>query len=213
MDYDRSLAGSLSRLDSQLPELYRSKFEDVLALAGFQLKQDQTNEDQTQSRFLKLFNSISSSGLTSEQAVAFTCQVLKCLGWEGDELETLGRHADIDFSLKLFYPEIQSHISIMNCKTIGKAVSNAVVVLDDQLDQFSVSIFRLALYGIHAVSRHRVQERNTFVGYFQVLYENLVRPSEAAGFTCCVLTRFGKDLVKMALGIKCFSYITITIHL
>ena len=194
MDRDRSLPGSLSRLDSQLPNLYRCKFEDVLALAGFQLKQDQTNEDQTQSRFLKLFNTISSSELTTEQAIALTCQVLKGLGWEGEELETLGQHADVDFSLEAFYPEIQSRISRMNCKKIGKAVNNAVVVLDDQLDQFYVSIFRLALYGIHTVNRHRVQERNTFVGYFQILYENLVRPSEAAAFTCCVLTRFGKDV-------------------
>ena len=197
MDRDRSLPGSLSRLDSQLPDLYRGKFEDVLQLAGFQLEQNQTNEDQTQSRFLKLFNTICSSGLTSQLAVALTCQVLKGLGWEGEELETLGRHADVDFSLEAFYPEIQSHISRMNCKKIGKAVNNAVVVLDDQLDQFYVSIFRLALYGIHTVSRLRVEERSTFVGYFQVLYENLVRPSEAAAFTCCVLTRFGKDVTDL----------------
>ena len=201
MEQERSISASLSRLASQLPDFYCLKFEEIIALAVLKLLQEQTDEDQsTQSRFLKLFNVITSNRIPLEQAVALTCKVLRGLGWESDELDTLERYADKGFSLEALYPQIQQRLMEMKCKKIQKAVYDVVAVLNDQLEQFYVRVIRLALFGIH--TSLRVQEQTTFVGYFNILQENLVHPSVAAAFICSVLTRFGfkdiSDLQKFA---------------
>ena len=197
MDRESSLSASFSQLDSQLPDFYRSEFNVVIGLGGWSLPQEeQANEDLTQSRFIKLINAIVVSGIPLEQAVALTCKVLRGLGWESDELNTLERYADEGFSLEASYPQIQDCLLKMKCKKIGNAVYDVVAVLDDQLEQFYVRVFCLALFGV--IIRHRVEEQNTFVGCFKILHENLVHPSLAAAFTCCILSRFGfKDISQL----------------
>ena len=180
MDRERSISASLSQLDSQLLDFYWLKLEEVVALTGFKLLQEQADEDQ--SRFLKLFNVITSSGILLEQAVALTCKVLRGLGWESEELDTLERYADQMFSLETSHPQIQQRLVEMEYKKIQKAVYDVVAVLDDQLEQFYIRIICLALFGIY--TSHRVQEQNTFVQYFNILQEYLVHPSVAAAFIC-----------------------------
>ena len=194
MDRERSISASLSRLDSQLPDFYCFKLEEVVALAVFELSQEQADDDQpTQSRFLKLFKVITTSGVPLEQAVALICKVLRGLGWESKELDTLERYADQEFSLEASYPQIHDRLLKMNCDSVGKTVYNVIAVLDDQLEKFYVRVIHLALFGIHISLR--VQEQNTFVQYFNILHENLVHPSVAAAFMCSVLSRFGfKDI-------------------
>ena len=190
MDRESSISASLSQLDSQIPDFYRSEFNVVIALGGWSLPQEeQANEDLKQSRFIKLINAIVVSGVPLEQAVALTCKVLRGLGWESEELDTLERYAEQGFSIEASYPQIQQRLLKVKGKKTGKAVYDVIAVLDDQLEQFYVRIFRLALFSI--LIRQRVQEQNTFVGCFKILHENLVHPSLAAAFTCCVLSRFG----------------------
>ena len=197
MDRESSVSVCLSQLDSQLPDFYRYEFNVIIALGNWSLPQEeQNNEDQTQSRFTKLINGIVASGVPLELVVALTCNVLRGLGWESDELDMLERYADQRFSLETSYPQIQQRLLEMNCNNVGKAVYKVVAVLDDQLEQFYIRVFRLALFSI--LIRHRVQEQNTFISCFKILHEYLVHPSLAAAFTCCILNRFGfKDISQL----------------
>ena len=83
MDRESSVSVCLTQLDSQLPDFYRYEFNIVIALGNWLLLQEeQANEDQTQTRFVKLINAIIVSGVPSKQVVALTCKVLRGLGWE-----------------------------------------------------------------------------------------------------------------------------------
>ena len=194
MDREKLVLDSLFQLDSQLPYFYCSKFEEVVALGGFELLKEQVDKDQpTQSRFIKLINAIVVSGVPLEQAVALTCKVLRGLRWEGGELDTLERYAAQGFSLQTSYPQIQHSLNEMNCNKLMMKVCTALLVLEYQLLQFYIRVIHLAVCNFGQF--YQVQEQSKLVQYFDILYRKLGHPSIAAAFICSILTRFGfKDI-------------------